>query len=57
MKTKETSVKNDELEEKPFEEEEIEDLEFFIKKKKAQTIVLKKLFSKLNADENNTLNK
>ena len=62
MKTKETSVKNDELEKKQFEEdvfeeEEIEDLEFFIKKKKAQTIVLKKLFSKLNTDENNTLNK
>ena len=47
MKTKETSVKNDEI-----EEGEIEELEFFIKKKKAQTKVLKKLFTKLNTDEN-----
>lgn len=57
MKTKETSVKNDEFEENPFEEEEIEDLEFFIKKKKAQTKVLKKLFTKLNTDENHIISK
>lgn len=57
MKTRETSVKNDEIEEKPFEEEEIEELEFFIKKKKAQTKVLKKIFTKLNIEEDNKKNK
>lgn len=52
MKTKATSVKNNEL-----EANENEDLEFFIKKKKAQTEVLKKLMKKLNNDENNKINK
>lgn len=47
MKTKDTSTKSDKI-----EEEEMEDLEFFVKKKKAQTKVLKKLFTKLKTNEN-----
>ena len=52
MKTKPTAVNKDEI-----EANENEDLEFFIKKKKAQTEVLKKLITKLNIDENYKINK
>lgn len=52
MKTEETSVKNEEI-----EEDEIEELEYFLKQKKAQTKVLKKLFSKLNTDKDQTIDK
>lgn len=47
MKAKEDTVKN----------EEIDDLEIFIKKKKVQTKVLKKIISKLNTEENHTKRK
>ena len=47
MQTKKTSEKDD----------EIEGLKFFLKKKKAQTKVLKKIIEKLNTNENLTANK
>ncbi len=52
MKTEETSLKNEEI-----EEDEIEELEYFLKQKKAQTKVLKKLFTKLNPDKDQVENK
>lgn len=52
MKTEEKSLTNKEIDKDEIEEDEIEELEYFLKQKKAQTKVLKKLFTKLNTEEN-----